>query len=227
MNKSLFKKFVGWVLDSQGRPDSLANKMRKKRFVLFKSLVEGLPHPIKILDAGGTQAFWSMMEMTDEKDVQIVLFNITEVPSTCKNFSSVVGDATDAHQFPDKAFDVVFSNSVIEHVGAFSDQQRMANEVRRLGERYFIQTPNRNFPIEPHFFFPFFQFLPLPIKVWLATHFDLGSFPKSPNKQSAIEAVNSIRLLTEKELKVLFPHASLTKEKFLGLTKSFIMYEGW
>ena len=60
--------------------------------------------------------------------------------------------------FKDKSFDAVFSNSVIEHVGTFEDQKMMANEVIRVTNFYFIQTPNLYFPIEPHFLVPFFQF---------------------------------------------------------------------
>jgi 2-polyprenyl-3-methyl-5-hydroxy-6-metoxy-1,4-benzoquinol methylase len=70
-------------------------------------------------------------------------------------------------QFQNDEFDIVFSNSVIEHVGSYEEQNLMASEVRRVGKRYFIQTPNLFFPIEPHFLFPFFQFLPLDYRVTL------------------------------------------------------------
>jgi Methyltransferase domain len=45
----------------------------------------------------------------------------------------------------------------------------------RVAKRYFVQTPNRYFPIEPHFLFSGFQFLPLPVKRWLLMLFSLGS----------------------------------------------------
>jgi hypothetical protein len=54
-----------------------------------------------------------------------------------------------------------FSNSVIEYVGDFPDQQRMADEVRRVGDRYRVQSMSKHFPIEPRFVFPFYQHLPL------------------------------------------------------------------
>jgi hypothetical protein len=130
-------------------------------------------------------------------------------------------------QFGQSEFDVVFSNSVIEHVGTYPDQMRMADEVRRVGKRYFIQTPNRFFPIEPHFLLPFFQFLPLELRAQLLSRFDLGWMQKTPDLEAARETVDSIRLLSRADLQTLFPEASLYAERFLGLTKSFVAYHGW
>jgi hypothetical protein len=59
-------------------------------------------------------------------------------------------------QYRDKEFDIAFSNSVIEHVGNDLRIRQMADEVRRVGRNY-LQTPNYYFPLEPHFFFPFFH----------------------------------------------------------------------
>lgn len=103
----------------------------------------------------------------------------------------------------------------------------MANEIKRVGKRYFVQTPNLYFPIEPHFVFPFFQFLPVEVRVWLISHFDLGFYEKITDKQTAIEAVTSITLLNKKKFISLFPEANLFEEKIFGITKSFIVYDGW
>ncbi len=153
--------------------------------------------------------------------------NVRKVPVSRPNFNSIVGDARDLKEFKENQFDVVFSNSVIEHVGDYNDQLQMANEIRRVGKRYFVQTPNLYFPIEPHFVFPFFQFLPVEVKLWLITHFDLGFYQKITNKQTALDAVTSIKLLNKKEFISLFPNAKIFEEKFFGLTKSFIVYDGW
>lgn len=200
--------------------------MRKKRLRLFQSLIEQLPKPARILDVGGTQQLWEYMELCDNSAVHIVLLNLKEEPTTCTNIRSVIADARDMSQFSDREFDAVFSNSVIEHVGDYDDQRRMANEVMRLSKRYFVQTPNYYFPLEPHFLLPFFQFLPMQMRAWLALHANPGWY-KVSSRQEALELVRSIQLLRKQELLDLFPNATLFEEKFLGLTKSFIVYSGW
>jgi hypothetical protein len=50
---------------------------------------------------------------------------------------------------------------------------------------------------------------------------------KQSTNESALELIRSIRLLDKQELQRLFPGASIYEEKFLGLTKSFIIYSGW
>jgi len=206
--------------------NSPATKLRRKRFLIFKSLIALLPRPLSILDIGGTQIFWERMNFTEEPDVKIVLLNLFKVETTYKNLISVQGDARRIDAFTDQEFDVVFSNSVIEHVGGYYQQCQMAKEVKRVGKRYFIQTPNRFFPIEPHFLLPFFQFFPSGLKIFLVRHFDIGWYRRTSDKQKAAQLVNSIRLLTEKELKKLFPGANIYKEKLFGLTKSLIVYDG-
>jgi SAM-dependent methyltransferase len=71
----------------------------------------------------------------------------------------VQGDACDL-PFADGAFDVVFSNAVIEHVGGRERQRRLVSEALRVGRRAFITTPNRSFPVEVHTRLPLVHWLP-------------------------------------------------------------------
>ena len=214
---------------------SLAMKLRKKfrrdRYHFFESLVLSLPRPLNILDVGGRQKFWQEIRLHQEPDINVVLLNIDHVEVSLPNFNSLCGDGRKMG-FKDKEFDLVLSSSVIEHVGSYEQQRQMAEEVQRVGKRFILQTPNRYFPIEPHFVFPFFQFLPLGTRVFLVRHIDVGWYTiglhtKIPNKQQAIRAVSGIRLLTLQELKELFPRAAIHKEKLFGLVKSFTVYDGW
>ncbi len=83
-----------------------------------------------------------------------------------------------------------------------------------MSARYFVQTPNRRFPIEPHYQFPFFQFLPGQVQRWLNDHFTLGWRDRGIWEDT--------RLLSERELRRLFPDAEIHHERLLGLTKSLM-----
>jgi SAM-dependent methyltransferase len=71
----------------------------------------------------------------------------------------VQGDAL-ALPFEDGAFDVVFSNAVIEHVGGPEEQRRFVAESLRVARRAFVTTPNRWFPVEVHTRLPLVHWLP-------------------------------------------------------------------
>lgn len=206
---------------------SVATRMRRRRFRLFQSLLGTLKGHIDILDIGGTQEFWDLMLPDHSPDIRVTLLNIGHQTTTGPHFVSAVGDARTMPQYPDTSFDVVFSNSVIEHVGDYENQRRMANEIRRVSKRYFVQTPNKRFPLEPHFLFPFFQYLPLDTRAWMVNHFDVGWYRRIPDRARARAEVESIQLLTKRRFAALFPDATITDEKLLGLTKSFVAIGGW
>lgn len=205
----------------------LAERLRRRRFRLVTSLMSRVPRPLTVLDVGGTEFFWQQVGFTADHDVRIVLLNLSKEPVTRPNFRSVVGDATNMPEFRDSEFDVVFSNSVIEHVGGYDKQRQMADEVKRVGKRYCIQTPNRHFPIEPHFLIPFLQFYPMWLQVLLTRHIDIGSFGRFPDSRAAEGYLRTLRLMTASELRALFPGARIHGEKVCGLTKSFVVYRGW
>jgi hypothetical protein len=207
-------------------PNSLAARLRRKRFAFFMELIAQINTPVRILDVGGTQSCWQTVGFTSPKDVNMTLLNLNKEPTSLPNFTSMIGDARRL-EFDDQSFDVVFSNSVIEHVGSFADQARMAQEIRRVGKRYFVQTPNKYFPIEPHFLFPMFQFLPLELRIWLLRHMTLGSYKPVSDYENAKRQVENVQLLSRRELRVLFPNAKLQTEKFCGLVKSHTAYGGW
>jgi 2-polyprenyl-3-methyl-5-hydroxy-6-metoxy-1,4-benzoquinol methylase len=178
-----------------------------------------------ILDLGGTESYWKNMDLFSIfPNARIVLVNLVQETVEHTNITSVVGDACQLNEFQDQSYDIVFSNSVIEHLFSFSNQQRMANEVLRIGKNHFIQTPNYYFPIEPHWMFPFFQFLPKKMKIFLTKNFNLGHFPKAVEIEKATARVNEVRLLSTKEMRKLFPNSKLFQEYFLGLVKSITLY---
>lgn len=206
---------------------SLAKVMRERRFAFFRSLVDPLPKPIRILDVGGTQDFWEAMDYVAPETASITVVNLKAPASRHANIVTMDANACDMPMFADGEFDVVFSNSVIEHVGDESHQRAMANEVQRVGKRYYVQTPNRHFPIEPHYMFPFFQFMPISVKTWLLMHLDIAWNGKIKDKDAAVATAHSVILLSRAQFSSMFPNAQIYKEKVLGLTKSFTAFGGW
>lgn len=213
------------AIADNNNPNSLASRSRSKRFEFFKSELNKLPRPLKILDIGGTQEFWEMMGFVNEAGVEIYLLNLEKTPVSYPNFKSLKGDARDLSEFEDGSFDVVFSNSVIEHLFTWENQVKMAQEMIRVGKNHFVQTPNFWFPIEPHFVFPFFQFLPLAVRERLVHHFNLGHHKKYPDMKVAREIVREVKLLSKNEFKKLFPDFNFYDDKFMGLNKSFVAYK--
>jgi hypothetical protein len=139
----------------------------------------------------------------------------------------VAGDGR-ALPFRDAAFDVVFSNSVIEHVGDAASQQLFALEVARVGRAYWVQTPNRWFPVEQHLLTPLVHWLP---QSWQAAIVRRGTVwsaltrPTPDRRDFYIEHfLRDIRLLSYREVARLFPGARIIRERFLGATKSLIAY---
>jgi hypothetical protein len=63
--------------------------------------------------------------------------------------------------FEDRAFDLVHSSAVLEHVGSLENQIKMVAECLRVANRgVCLTTPNRWFPIEVHSQLPFIHWLP-------------------------------------------------------------------
>ena len=205
---------------------SVATRLRRQRFQILLTMLRDSPGPLSILDIGGTPEYWDMMlaGVSPRPPFHITLLNLEASAVSRPDVTATVGDGRAMSQFADKQFDIVFSNSTIEHVGSFADQGRMASEVRRIGKQYYIQTPNRYFPIEPHFVFPLFQFLPIKLRAWLLQHFNLGWHERIQDRQAALREVSSIRLLSRGEFQQLFPEARIFDEKFYGWTKSFVAY---
>ena len=209
------------------REQSVASQLRRKRLKMLLQMIASFPSTVNILDVGGRPKFWERIFSSEPflvYKLKVTLINIEKYSSSQANVIPLVGDGRAMPQFADGEFEIVFSNSTIEHVGSLHDQKRMADEVRRIGQKYMVQTPNKYFPIEPHFVFPMFQFLPISIRAWLLQNFRLGWRSKTADYQKALASVKSIRLLSKAEFKQMFPEACIYEEKFYGLTKSFVAH---
>lgn len=215
-------KQISLKANDYSNPNYLGSRFRKARLKFFEDRIRKLDKPVTILDIGGTVRFWTD-ENYHKKDVLITVVNLEPEESCYPSINAISADACDLSMFQDKSFDISFSNSLIEHLYTKENQFKMASEAMRVGKYYFIQTPNRYFPIEPHFKFPFFQFLPKSLQIFLQTKTTLINGFKY-NREYADNITNEIRLLSKREMLGFFPNSNLYIERCLGFSKSFTAY---
>ena len=207
-------------------PYDTGNVYRMRRFQLLKKIIDDIlaSRPsCRIIDVGGLSAYWRTFgSELDWTRVKVVVVNLTKEAADSREIVTAQGDARDLHEFADMSFDLVYSNSVIEHVGLWRDMQRMAGEVRRLAPRYFVQTPYFWFPIEPHARPPLLHWLPEPLKTRIVMWRSCGFWAKAANIGEATELVQSAFMLDKRQLQQLFPDARIVAETAFGLTKSIM-----
>jgi hypothetical protein len=143
-------------------------------------------------------------------------------------FQTVLLDESGVLPFEDNYFDIVHCSSVIERVTvdkgqqwsiqskkefteiSFKRQKQFANEIRRVGKSYFVQTPNKNFIFESHTWLPLIQFLPRPLMIKTIRFL---------NKWWVKKTAPDWNLLTVRQMKELFPDVIIVREKVFGFNK--------
>ena len=182
----------------------------------------GVTDATRVLDIGGTPECWRLLPAPP----RVVLLNMPRVGADMRGAELWVAGDGRRLPFRDGAFDVVFSNSVIEHVGDAASQEKFAREVARVGRAFWVQTPNRWFPVEQHLLTPFVHWLPKPWQHSLVPRFNLWSLlvPVTPDRREFYiqHYLRDVRLLGPAEMRRLFPGARLLRERFCGITKSLV-----
>ncbi len=191
---------------------------RTKRMRQFRPLF-GLTAETRILDIGGYEFNWMLLGFSP----CVTLLNLS-VPRERERESSFAWIVADGKRLPfkDGAFELVYSNSVIEHLGGIENQRLFAAEVRRVGQSYYVQTPDKWFFIEPHLITPFIHWLPRRIQRLLLRNVTVWGWITRPTKQYCESFMNEVRLLKRSDLQRLFPDADIIHERFLGLSKSIM-----
>lgn len=178
----------------------------------------GVTARTRVLDVGGTTLNWSLIQ--PRPDVTLLNLDPALMGKDRADFSILAGDGC-ALPFGDGAFDIVFSNSLIEHLPP-ARQTMLAAEIRRVGRSYFVETPNFWFPVEPHFWAPFFHWLPLAVRRRSVRWITLWGWLARPTRQQAVDAVEEMRLLNARQMRSHFPDGELIVERAAGLPKALI-----
>jgi hypothetical protein len=193
--------------------------MRLRRWEFIRAELPELPD-MNVLDLGGTVNWWARAPVRPR---HVTILNLESAPQDEPWLTSVAGDACRAESlFAGQSFDLVFSNSLIEHVGGHSARCALSRSARSLAPRYFVQTPYRYFPVEPHWVFPGMQFFPLPLKRRIAPRWPLGH-TRGWDAREALDEVMCTELLGATEMRTYFPDGRLHWERFLGIPKSMIV----
>lgn len=182
---------------------------------------------LRVLDLGGSYEYWepllTLLPSGLLRSVRILnLPPVEEQVLTCCGIPLTLraGDARDPAL--EGGFDLVHSNSLLEHVGSDRDQQLVADNTMRLGTWWWVQAPSRHCPVEPHFGFPFYNHLPIRVQVALHRRFDLGHMPREPDRQRAERDCASIRLVDRTRMRSLFPGCELLVERLGPFVKSYV-----
>jgi len=176
----------------------------------------------RILDVGGTPFNWELLDVRP----RVTIVNMPRAREAFdEHFTCVFADGRRL-PFADQSFDIVFSNSVIEHVGDFENQRQFAAEIARVGRAYWVQTPNRGFPVEPHLLTPLLHFLPAAWQRRIARRFTVWALIERPSPdrwEFYIEHyLRDIRLLDAGDMERLFPGVEIVRERLGGVAKALI-----
>lgn len=208
----------------------MQSRFRGRRFALVEAMIRDLLQrqpEVSILDAGGRSDYWKLLPPDLRARTLIVVLNLASelgryhVESPDLQISEQAGDACDMPQYAAGAFDIVHSNSVIEHVGSFRNMKRFADEVRRVGRGYYVQTPCLSFPIDPHYGMPFVHWLPDSTRLTLFQRYNVG-YARKCSLDEAILQVDHTRIIARSTLRSLFPDGEIKVERLALLSKSNI-----
>lgn len=192
----------------------IARYFRSRRFRRFCESFRIQPET-RVLDVGGYSYYWDYLPARP----RVVIVNLDLPADPDPRFDWVSADAR-ALPFRDGAFEVAFSNSVVEHIPGDENRAAYAAEIQRVADGYYVQTPYRWFPVEPHLMTPLIHFLPRTWQRPLLRRCTVWGLLHKPTPEGCDEFLRDIQLLDVAALRRLFPGATVWKERFLGLLKS-------
>ena len=199
-------------------PRSLAGRARERRWQVLQQRFPTVSS-MRVLDLGGWLSSWRSVS---GRPAEVVSLNLNEQEDEPGSWGrAVVGDACSP---PDwllgESFDLVYSNSLIEHVGGHQRCLALAEVVHAAAPHHWVQTPYRYFPVEPHWLCPGLQYLPVAARARVASSWPLGFM--SSTEATSVEDVLAVSLLSITEMKHYFPRSEVIRDTWLGATKSIV-----
>jgi hypothetical protein len=177
----------------------------------------------RILDVGGRAETWQHESApTGQVIVSNVRFKPWEHRDVLRFGSTAIRASGLLLPFRDRSFDLLFSNSVIEHVGTFEDQQHFAAEVRRVGRALWVQTPAFESPFESHWIGLGVHWAPRAWQPHLVAWLTVHGWVNWWDRAAAEANLANVRLLTKREMQRLFPDCEIWTERILGVPKSYV-----
>src|SRR6185437_11942576 len=137
---------------------------RRRVYDLFLRVMHPRPDD-RILDIGtsdDTGADSNMLEQLYPYPENLTCVSLTDGKSILAAYPRVKHVRIAADEplpFAHNAFDIIYSNAVLEHVGSQDCQKNFISEMCRVAPRRFLVVPNRGFPIEHHTCLPFVHYL--------------------------------------------------------------------
>lgn len=190
-------------------------KLRSQKCDLFFEALRPQPAD-SLLDVGGGTGILGEFDRVYRYFATVQVVNLDPQTISQAGLEHVKCSIADGCCLPfcDGSFDWVFSNAVIEHVGGPERQFRFAEEIRRVARKgYFVATPDRHFPIDPHTLLPFYQFL--------SPHWQRRVCRISPGYLRRYEPID---LLSAADLRDLFPLATVQKLGLPILPNNLVVY---
>lgn len=205
------------VLDTESST-SLSTTARRRRWEKFAESFPAIAE-MTVLDLGGRPEYWSNAPVQPR---HVTVVNLDQHESSAA-VTSLVGNAcSPPPEVMSRNYDLVVSNSLIEHVGGHQQRAALAEVVAAAAPRHWIQTPYRYFPIEPHWMAPGMQFLPFAARVQMSRRWPLGHRRGNGSYDQAVGLVSEVDLIGLAQMRAYFPHSLIWKERMGGLIKSLV-----
>ncbi len=198
--------------------EKFREKSREKKYRLFIEQLKPQPQDV-ILNIGAGNGLFLESMYENKNNIIALDLDPNMLRDLRRKYPEVQCLVADAKLLPFKtnSVKISFSNAVIEHVGSNGEQQKFANEIQRISQKYYVTVPNKYFPFEFHYRLPLYQFVPKSIQKWLFNKFNIGLWYE--------HKWEDINLLSYRQMKKFFPGTTVIKQRVTLCAETLISYK--